>query len=121
MATARLEKPHWGNSAVPFMNSTTSLLFTSASMRSFASLIGFSCRRCGFKLQRMKFAAHPATQGLVDKLVLPDAIQARELLRNHPGGVMIAIASEIANLNLGIGNCCSNERLDILCGHWHCC
>ena len=47
----------------------------------------------------MKFAAHPATQGLVDKLVLPDAIQARELLRDHPGGVMIAIAGKASALD----------------------
>jgi hypothetical protein len=67
----------------------------------------------------MKLAAHSSAQSPVDKLVLTDAIQARELLRDHSGGIMIAIACEIADLDLGVGNCGSDERLDILCGHWH--
>src|SRR5450830_2183095 len=36
---ARPEKPHWGKLALPFMNSTTSLDFTSSSMRFWVSLM----------------------------------------------------------------------------------
>ena len=39
MATARLEKPHCGNSGVPFMNRTMSFDFTIPPMRAVVSVV----------------------------------------------------------------------------------
>ena len=94
MVIARLEKPHCGNSGVPFMNSTTSLLFTISSMRLLHRSSFVSCGRCSLKLQRMQFSAHPAAERGIDALVLPDPRHPREGRAHDPGGIMIAVAAQ---------------------------
>src|SRR6476646_7440088 len=79
MATARLEKPHCGNSGVPFMNSTTSWSLTIWQMRVLASdmaggpewrFLGMSGGNGGGQLQGVQLAAHAVSERLVDQLVL---------------------------------------------------
>src|SRR5687767_16037912 len=106
MATARLEKPHCGNSGVPFMNSTTSWLLTMSAMRAcgsdmarvpFASLVG----NRGGQLQGVERAAHPALERGVDRLVLGDARLALEAVPDHMGGVVVAVAGEVGDGDFG--------------------
>src|SRR5215217_6841677 len=71
--TTRAEKPHCGNTGVPFMKSTTGLDFTSASMRSKAGLViglGPSRRGGGLEGEGVQLAAHAPLQSGVDDLVL---------------------------------------------------
>src|SRR3954469_25407999 len=93
MATARLEKPHCGKRAVPFMNRTTSLLWTISSIRVLVSDMGSSSiGGRGGELERVEGAAHAAAQRLVDALVLADARQAPEAFGDDPRGIMVAVA-----------------------------
>src|SRR3954470_12020046 len=106
MAIARLEKPHCGKSGVPFMNSTTSLFFTTSSIRSRTSvmlpnpLLGYA----GGELERVQLGAHAPAQCLVDALMLADQRLAAEALRDHPRFIMIAVAGEIHDLDPRVGN-----------------
>src|SRR5687767_15908255 len=102
MATARLEKPHCGNSGVPFMNSTTSWLLTMSAMRAcgsdmarvpFASLVG----NRGGQLQGVQRAAHAAFQRGIDRLVLGHARLALEAVPDDVRGVVIAVAGEVGD------------------------
>src|SRR5258708_4833417 len=103
-STTAAEKPHCGNTGVPFMNSSTSFLPISSRMRSNTSLmsetpedltlnIGRSgLLRHGGELECVENAAHPAAQRAIDHLVLLDLRLAGEGRRNHRGGIVIAVA-----------------------------
>ena len=52
----------------------------------------------------MQFAAHVAPQRLVDHLMLLDARLAAEALRDDLGGIMVAVARQIADRHVGIGD-----------------
>src|SRR3982751_3854975 len=83
-STTAAEKPHWGNTGVPFMNSSTSFLPISSRMRSNTSLMSETPKdmtsnigpsgllRHGGQLERMQDAAHSPAQRTVDHLVLLD-------------------------------------------------
>src|SRR4029453_5901581 len=94
-STTAAEKPHCGNTGVPFMNSSTSFLPISSRMRSntWGSLISISWGatqgprsgrgsvgnirfsgplRHGGQFQGVQHAAHAPAQGAVDHLVLLD-------------------------------------------------
>src|SRR5438067_9915503 len=102
MATARLEKPHCGNRAVPFMNSTMSLLFTSSSIRVVASLTGrLRFRHCGFELQCVKLFPYSPPERGINRLVLPDSGHAGEAAAHHPRRIMVAVAGEVADCDFG--------------------
>src|SRR5215208_4099544 len=81
------------------MNSTTSLSLTILDRRSLVSGIakpGLSFARKsdgnrGDQLQGMELAAHASAEGLVDHLVLLDAVLAGESCRANTGEVMVAI------------------------------
>src|SRR5690348_18188874 len=92
MAIARLEKPHCGNSAVPFMKSTTSLLFTISAMRELTSLTGHLRWHCRFELQCVKLSPNSPPKRGIDRLVLPDAAEAGEAAADDACGIMIAVA-----------------------------
>src|SRR5690606_11768194 len=69
IATARLEKPHCGKSAVPFMNKVTSFELTMSAMRALVSDMVFSLFGYrGGELERVQFPTHARPQRLVDAL-----------------------------------------------------
>src|ERR1700719_3969291 len=193
------EKPHIGNCGVPFMNSTTSLPFSSLSMNcsidiavilpgaagypSRATLTlsrsriyvaqtrmakqckahaGISCqngqispgksgrtslavnempparhlehgfpriqgsgercstlRRAGLQRQRMQLAAHFGLERLVHDLVLLNAGFAAKRFGDHSRGIMVAVAGEIADRHLGIGNARADQAFDVVGCHCH--
>ena len=50
----------------------------------------------------MELAAHFALQGVIDELVLLDPRLAPEGLGDHGGRIVVAIAGEIADRDLGV-------------------
>src|SRR6185503_18327992 len=100
-STTAAEKPHCGNTGVPFMNSSTSFLPISSRMRSNTSLMSISWSsaqeaaelipnigrsgllRHGGQFEGMQHAAHAAAQRAIDHLVLLDLGLAGESRRNH--------------------------------------
>src|SRR5215213_5759241 len=104
--TTRAEKPHCGKTGVPFMKSTTGLDFTSLSMRSKAGLvIGFgpSRRGGGLEGEGVQLPAHAALQGGVDDLVLLHAALAAEGFGHDRSGIVIAVAGQVLDGDLGVG------------------
>src|SRR6266581_4627621 len=101
------------------MNSTTSLLFTSLSMN-WLMAMAFSLSRAGYRAvvltlklpfrqpslqgKGVQRTPHLALQGVVNKLVLLNPRFTAKALRQHGGGIMVAIASEVPDRDLGIGN-----------------
>ena len=69
----------------------------------------------------MELAPHPSLQRLVDKLMLLHPILAAERRRYDPGGVMVAISGQIADLHLGIRQSFTDQPLDFLSRHCHGC
>src|SRR5260370_7433140 len=67
----------------------------------------------------MKHAAHLALQRLIDDLVLLDAGFAAERLRDHGRRIMVAVAGEVADRHLGVGNSRLDHRFDIMGVHRH--
>src|SRR5918999_1516099 len=67
----------------------------------------------------MQFGAHPAAQRFVDHLVLPDPGHAGERGADDSGGIMVAVAGEVADLDLGVGDGGANQILDLACRHRH--
>src|SRR5687767_7695088 len=105
-----------GNCGVPFMNRTTSLDFTSASMIWLASAMGCSCprrsRRQAYRLsivgclgrQRkgVQHATHATLQRCIDHLMLLDPGLALEGGRDHGGRIVVPVPGEILDLDLGV-------------------
>src|SRR6478672_2036413 len=124
MAIARLEKPHCGKSGVPFMNRTTSFLLTISAIRVLASvwvslIVSLRLRRCGFKLQRMKFTPDPPPERRIDRLVLANAAHSLEASGDDPRGIMVAVPGKIADGDLGIRNRFLDQPLDLARRHRH--
>src|SRR4051794_19761419 len=93
MAIARLEKPHCGNRAVPFMNRTMSFDFTMSPMRLVASLTdglrSFALGHCRFELQCVKLSPYSSPEGGIDRLMLLDPAEADEALALDPCRIMV--------------------------------
>src|SRR6478735_10282161 len=124
MVTARLEKPHCGNKAVPFMNSTMSLLFTSSAIRLWAafwaSLTGrLRIRHCRFELQCVKLTPHAPPKRRIDRLVLANAAHSFKAAADHASRIMVAVAGKVADRHFGVGYRRLDQRLDIVRGHRH--
>src|SRR5207253_6549263 len=128
------ENPHIGNCGLPFMNSTTSLLFTSLSMNWLMAMAFFLSRaRCPRHRSELKLpfrqpslqgkcvqrTPHLALQGVVNKLVLLNSRFAAKALRQHGGGIVVAVAGKVPDCDLGIGNTGLDQRFDIIGIHWH--
>src|SRR6188508_1257569 len=130
-STTAAEKPHCGNTGVPFMNRSTSFLPISSRMRSNTSLIGKLPRdlpvnigrsgllRHGSELQRMQHAAHPAAQRAIHHLVLLDLRLAGEGGRDNRGSIVVAVAGEILDLDLGVRDALLDQGDDVFGGHRH--
>src|SRR3954463_5313626 len=120
IAIARLENPHCGNSAVPFMNSTMSFALTRSSMRAWASLTDrLRVRHRGFELQCVKLSPNSPPERGIDGLVLPDPAEPGKAWADDAGRIMIAVAGEVADRHLGVGNRRLDQRLDLAGRHRH--
>src|SRR3954452_9655280 len=120
IVTARLEKPHCGNSAVPFMNRTMSLLFTSSSMRDLASPTGcLRVRHCGFELQCVKLSPSSPPESGIGGLMLLDAAPAGETAAPDAGCIMVPGARKIADDDFSVGNGRLVHPPHFDCRHWH--
>ena len=67
----------------------------------------------------MQFAAHAVTQSGIDQLVLLDACEAAKGFGGDNGFIVIAIASEVDQLDFGTVNPCHNQAGNIFCIHRH--
>src|ERR1700733_5953409 len=67
----------------------------------------------------MELAAHFALERLVDDLVLLHPRLAAERLGNDGGGVMVAVAGEIADRHLGVRKPRPDQPLDVVRCHGH--
>src|SRR4051794_23498714 len=119
MAIARLEKPHCGNSAVPFMNKTTSSVLTRSAMRLWASLTVYLRWHCCLELQCVKLSPYTAPKRRIDSLMLPDPAHSREAPADHARRIMIAVASEITDRHLGVRYGRRDQPLDLFRRHRH--
>src|SRR5882724_277452 len=76
--------------------------------------------RHGGQFQGMQDAAHPPAQGAIDHLVLLDLGFAGEGCGNDRGGIMVAVAGQVLDLDLGPGNAFLDQADDVFGGHRHC-
>src|SRR5215510_12530889 len=67
----------------------------------------------------MKLAAHLGLEGFVDDLMLLHPRLAAKALGQHGGGIVVAIAGQIADRHLGIRYARLDEPLDIAGSHGH--
>src|SRR3954467_4557804 len=118
--TARLEKPHCGNKAVPFMNRTSWFDFTMSAMRFWASLTGLlRIRHCGFELQCVKLSPYSPPKRGIDRLVLLYPAQPAKAAAHHARGIVVAVAGEVANAHVGVRNGRLDQPLDFARRHRH--
>src|SRR6202165_2193627 len=73
----------------------------------------------GLERQRVERAAHLPLQGLVDQLMLLHPRLAAEGFGDHGGGIMIAVAGEVANGDLGVRDAALDQPLDLARVHRH--
>src|SRR6266850_877548 len=137
-STTAAEKPHCGNTGVPFMNSSTSCLPISSRMRSktWGSLISISSMRHrgrgsglnigpsgplrhGGQFKGMQHTAHAVAQRAIDHLVLLNLGFAGEGCGNDRGGIVVAVARQILDLDLGSGDAFLDQADDVVGGHRH--
>src|SRR4029453_6124562 len=76
-------------------------------------------RRAGLQRERVQLAAHFGLERLIDDLVLLHPRFAAERFGKHGGGVMVAVAGEVADGHLGIGNTPLDQTLDPAPIHRH--
>src|SRR3972149_4517464 len=85
------------------MNRTTSLDFTSLSMNcSMLMVSSVPFRDRGLQSERVQRAAHGTLQRSIDQLMLLHTRLAAEALGHDRGGIMIAVAGEVADGHLRI-------------------
>src|SRR5262249_18823302 len=99
------------------MKSTTSFDLTMSAIRLWASLTDYLLRHRGFELQCVKLTPYSTPERGIDRLMLPDPVHSREAPAHHPRRIMIAVAGEVANGHVGVGNGGFDHRLDLGCGH----
>ena len=73
----------------------------------------------GLQGERMQLIAHPAAQRLIHHLVLLDPRLAAKGARHDVGGVMIAIAAQIFDLDLRVRQALLDQPLDHRRIHCH--
>ena len=75
-----------------------SLLLTISAMRAWASVtVCLRLGHCGFELQRVKLAPYSSPERGIDRLMLLDAAHPVEAAADDPGGIMVAVAGEVAD------------------------
>ena len=72
-------------------------------------------------LQGMQNAPHAAAQGAIDHLVLLDLGFAGKGCGNDRGGIVVAVADHVLDLDLGAGNAFLDQADDVLGSHRHGC
>src|SRR5690348_18440704 len=95
------------------MKSTMSLPFTISAMRELASLTGHLRWHRRFELQCVKLSPNSPTERGIHSLVLPDAAHSREAAADHARRIMVAVAGEIADRHVGVGNTRLDQPFDL--------
>ena len=67
-------------------------------------VVGALVRDAGLQGQRVQLAAHAAVQRVIDHLVLLNAGLALEAPETDMGRVMVAVAAQILDRDLGVGD-----------------
>src|ERR1041385_3262988 len=119
IAIARLEKPHCGKSAVPFMKRTTSFEPTMSAIRAFGSLTDCLLRHRGLELQCVKLSPYSPPKRGIDRLMLPDPAHPFKAAADNTCGIMVAVSGKIANDHFGVRNGCLDQPFDLGCSHRH--
>src|SRR5579871_5182361 len=88
-------------------------------MAAAAACTGLTLRRPGLQRERMQLAAHLGLERLVNQLVLLDPGFAAEAFRDHRRRIMIAIACEVADRDLGVRQMRPDQAFYIACNHGH--
>src|SRR3546814_15892709 len=99
------------------MNSSTSLPFTFSSIRAFTSsviVVTPSFGYAGGELERVKLAAHAPAERGINRALLHHPRLATETLAHHAGGIMVAVAGKIGDLDLRIRDGAADQRLDLV-------
>ena len=73
----------------------------------------------GLQRKRVQFPAHLAAERGIDHLVLANPRQAAELLRADPRAIVVAVAREVVDADLGVGEGRPKAGLQLLGGHGH--
>jgi len=61
----------------------------------------------------VQLAAHPALQRRIDELMLLDARQARERLGDDAGLIVVAVAGQVVDLDLGVREACLQDGFEV--------
>lgn len=67
----------------------------------------------------MKGSAHFALEGGIDELMLAHPGHASERFRDDAGAIMVAVASQILDRDLGVGEGFGQVTVQGFDGHWH--
>src|SRR5207253_4549053 len=67
----------------------------------------------------VKLSPHSSPKRRIDGLVLLNAAQSREAAADNAGGIMVAIAGEVADRHFGIRDDRLDQPLDLACRHGH--
>src|SRR5205823_10126823 len=140
ICTTAAEKPHCGNPGVPFMKSTTGVSAISWRMRSGTVMsIGLSsvekrpqrglrpgvvCRRLLVRYaclqgERVQLVAHSVAQRLINHLMLLHPALAAKRAGDDMRGIMVAIAAQILDRDLRVGQAVLDQPLDRRRVHRH--
>src|ERR1700686_1191207 len=139
ICTTAAEKPHCGKTGVPFMKSTTGASPICWRMRScrVVSIVWVlvsmapqqrlerdprrgSIPGCaGLQRERMQFGAHPAAQRLIHQLMLLDPGFAAERAGDDLRGIVVAVAAQILDRDLRVGQALPDQPLDCCRVHRH--
>src|SRR5262249_3108488 len=132
ICTTAAEKPHCGKTGEPFMNSTTGLSVTSCRIRSLTVLsivdprfggsvvkLGSILRSTGLQREGVELISHASAQRLIDHLMLLHPGFATERAGDDMRCIVIAVAAQIFNRNLRIGEAFLDQPLDHRRVHRH--
>src|SRR6516165_8859540 len=75
--------------------------------------------RPGLQRESMQLASHLALERLIDDLVLLHARLAAKRLRDHRGGVVVAITRKVLDRHLSVGDSGLDQSLDFAGIHGH--
>merc|ERR1712185_359300 len=125
--TTAAEKPHGGNTGVPFMNRTTSLVSISPWIRSLVAVSNIvssprwspSLRRRRLQGQGVQLGAHAALQRGINHLMLLNARFAAKRLAHDVARVVIAVAAQILNGYRRVGQAFLDQLFDLARIHRH--
>ena len=92
---------------------------TAASLTLAAPAKSCRSRRPSLQGERVKLAAHFGPKRVVNDLVLLDARFAAKRFGDNGCRIVVAVAGEIADRHIGVGNMSPDQPFNIACSHRH--